>query len=69
MKDIVKEVLQAIHTNIEFPKEDRENAALAAVNYEDFSEGRPGKTWWMGSRLLRLWFRKVSIDTPYIDNH
>ena len=41
------------------PHEDRNHADLAAVNYEDFAEGRPGKTWWIGSRFLRLWFRKV----------
>ena len=37
----------------------RNNADLAAVNFDDFAEGRPGKTWWIGSRFLRLWFRKV----------
>ena len=70
MKDIIKEVLQVIprgvlawpEPNTDLPEEDREYTDLAAVNYDDFCEGRPGKTWWIGSRFLRLWFRKVSID-------
>ena len=56
MKDIIKEVVRAI-----LPDEDRKYADVSAVSYEDFTEGRPGKTWWIGSRYLRLWFRKVII--------
>ena len=70
MKDIVKEILRLIprgvvvwpEPNNDLPDEDRRHADLAAVNYEDFAEGRPGKTWWIGSRFLRLWFRKVVVD-------
>ena len=42
--------------------EDRTYGDLDSVHHKDFVEGRPGKTWWVGSRFLRLWFLKVNID-------
>ena len=68
MKDIIVEVLQTIPRGVvvwpevknDLPEEDRSHADLAAVNYDDFAQGRPGNTWWIGNRFLRLWFRKVT---------
>ena len=67
MKDIIKEVLQAIPLGVVTSSEpqnhlrddDTKHTDFAAVDYEDFSQGRPGRTWWIGNRFLRIWFRKV----------
>ena len=67
MKEIILKVLKTIPKSVmvwpepdsELPNEDKKHADFAAVNCQDFVEGRPGKTWWIGSRYLRLWFRKV----------
>ena len=69
MKDIIKEVLRAIPQGAvvwtepqnNLPDEDMKHVDLAAVDYEDFSQGRPGRTWWIGNRFLRIWFRKVLL--------
>ena len=67
MKEIIKEVLKTIPRGVivwpepddELPYDDKNHADIAAVNYKDFAEGRPGKTWWIGSRFLRMWFHRV----------
>ena len=42
--------------------DDRTYGDLELVHHKDFVEGRPGKTWWVGSRFLRLWFLKVNFN-------
>ena len=67
MKDIIIEVLRAIPLGAfaspepqnNLRDDDMKHTDLAAVDFEDFSQGRPGRTWWIGKRFLRIWFRKV----------
>ena len=70
MKNILCDILRTIpRGTIGCPQpsnkqtdEDRTYGDLDVVHHKDFVEGRPGKTWWVGSRFLRLWFLKVNID-------
>ena len=71
MRDVVKEVLRALPSGVVVwpePQNSHSGEAsecdpdLASVDFDDFAEGRPGKTWWIGNRYLRLWFRKVNYS-------
>ena len=70
MKNILSDILRTIPRGVlscpqqgnKHGDDDRAYRDLESVHHKDFVEGRPGKTWWVGSRFLRLWFLKVNFN-------